>query len=36
MLHLFIYINLTMTKIAKAIAQAVDQAEGGVQAMLDG
>ena len=24
-----------MTKIAKAIAQAVDQAEGGVQAMLD-
>ena len=28
--------GLTMTKIAKAIAQAVDQAEGGVQAMLDG
>lgn len=27
--------GLTMTKIAKAIAQAVDQAEGGIQAMLD-
>ncbi len=27
--------GLTMTKIAKAIAAAVDQAEGGIQAMLD-
>lgn len=28
--------GLTMTKIAKAISTAVDQAEGGIQAMLDG
>ena len=27
--------GLTMTKIAKAIDQAVEQAEGGIQAMLD-
>ena len=27
--------GLTMTKIAKAISEAVDRSEGGVQAMLD-
>ena len=27
--------GLTMTKIAKAIDQAVEQADGGIQAMLD-
>ena len=27
--------GLTMTKIAKAISDAVDQSDGGIQAMLD-